>query len=289
MNPIRYQMMRLWLRCYRFQMLPIANRFFKNASSGTIVETPFFGFTLPLEVARTTTHRMLSLLSERHVVERSLLARLVRRDDCVCDVGANIGYYLLMFERFAGPGGRVVCIEPEPANLVQLRRVVRENAFSNVEVLPVAAGDRAGRVQLQEGINGRVRLDDDDGCSVAMIKLDSLADRNFTFIKIDIEGFEGQALAGMQNLMRTQAPRLFVEVHPLLLEYGFSVRDVIGLVRAHYQQIRFWAPARSSSAWSKALIRYLPGKGIRELGDANVLLEKCASGEQTEPFWMVCS
>lgn len=39
---------------------------------------------------------------------------MVRRGDHVVDVGANIGYYVLMFESAVGPKGKITAFEPEP-------------------------------------------------------------------------------------------------------------------------------------------------------------------------------
>lgn len=277
----------VWL--YRFQTLTIANWLYRGAPAETVVEVPFAGYTLPVEVARTTMHRLLALLRERQVVERGLLARLIRPGDCVGDVGANIGYYALLFARLAGPSGRVVCLEPEPDNLVQLRRIVERNALPNVEVLPVAAGEQPGQVQLERGMNGHVKLEGDFGCVVPVIALDSLADRRFDVVKIDVEGFEGQVLGGMRQLLQTRPPRLFVEVHPALLRYGYTVRDVFELVQPHYRTIEFWAEAGGPSVWDKVRTRYVPGAAVTRLPDAPTLLAACERGERTTPFWMICT
>ena len=64
-----------------------------------LVKRPFAGGDLFLDLARSQTQRLLWLNGERVVGERSLLASLLRPGMFVVDVGANIGYYLLMLER----------------------------------------------------------------------------------------------------------------------------------------------------------------------------------------------
>ena len=285
---LAFRLLRGWARVFRFRTLQAGNRYFRGWGADEVLTVPFAGYVLPLNVGRTTMHRMLALNGERLVAERGLIARLVRRGDRVCDVGANIGYYTLLFERLVGPEGKVVAIEPEPDNLAQLRRLVEVNGFTNVEILPVAAGEAPGEVLLERGLNGLVRLEGNYDLRVPVIAIDALADRACDVVKIDIEGFEGQALAGMRETIARRAPRLFVEVHPGMLRYGYTVRAVVAMVLPHYKTVRFWEESRGGSPVAKLLNRYWPGHDVRELRDRDALLASCEGGGREQPFWMIC-
>ena len=280
--------MRLLLRLVRVRDLALAERYFRGVPAGSVIPTPLFGHTLPLDVSRSTTHRLLCLQQERFIAERGLVGALARPGDCVVDVGANIGYYLLLFQSRVGAAGRVVCVEPEPTNLGELRRCIAANGFSNVELLAAAAGAARGEVVLREGLNGRVETGGGEGRTVPMIPLDSLCDRRPALVKIDIEGFEGQALAGMAQMLGTLAPALFVEVHPRLLNYGYAVRDVVGLAQPHYARVEFWEPADQGSLIQRLRARYCSSRAVRRIVDEAALLADCDTGRRTDPFWMIC-
>src|SRR5690349_11276470 len=124
---IRYRLGRLRAGVWRFRSLRFAEHLFAGARSASVVDRPFFGYRLYLDVSRSNVQRMLYLEGERFLPEVPLLASLVAPGMHVVDVGANIGYYLLFLARRVGPEGSVTCIEPEPDNLIELERNLRGN------------------------------------------------------------------------------------------------------------------------------------------------------------------
>jgi FkbM family methyltransferase len=111
---------------------------------------------------------------------------------------------------------RVVAIEPQPALVRTLRLLYGRDR--NVTVEPVALGDHAGSVELQLNIdNPTVSTASDEFVAAArgapgwddqawtrritvpMTTLDALIARHGVpaFLKVDVEGFEAQVLAGL--------------------------------------------------------------------------------------------
>jgi FkbM family methyltransferase len=148
--------------------------------------------------------------------ETALLKQHVRRGDVVLDLGANIGYYTLLFADLVGPEGRVFAFEPDPTNFDLLTRNVRRNGCANVVPVAAAVGERGGtlRLYLCEDNRGDHRAyDSGDGrpsVEVDVVRLDDYLrdfDRPIAFVKMDIQGSEAAALAGMAGLLRRN-PRL---------------------------------------------------------------------------------
>jgi FkbM family methyltransferase len=142
-----------------------------------------------------------------------LYARFVKRGDLVFDVGSHVGDRIAAFRRL---GARVVACEPQPALVKTLRLIYGRDAGVIIE--PVAVGANAGEIEL------RINLDNPTVSTaspefvqasqgapgwegqvwgkrikVAMATLDTLIARHGmpAFMKIDVEGFEAQALAGL--------------------------------------------------------------------------------------------
>ena len=154
---------------------------------------------------------------ERRAAMDRLYRRFVQPGDLVFDIGAHVGDRIASFRRF---GARVVAVEPQPA-LVKTLRVLygRDRA---VVIEPVAIARSAGMLELRLNIDNptvstasQAFLRAADGAPgwegqawtkavrVPAITLDALLTRYGmpAFIKIDIEGFEAEALAGL-----TRAP-----------------------------------------------------------------------------------
>ena len=62
----------------------------------------------------------------------------------VFDVGANVGFLSVILARLVGPGGKVVSLEPLPANAEMIERNARNNGFSQLSVRREAAGAADG-------------------------------------------------------------------------------------------------------------------------------------------------
>jgi FkbM family methyltransferase len=148
--------------------------------------------------------------------ETELLKQHVRRGDVVLDVGANIGYYSLLFARLVGPEGKVFAFEPDPTNFGLLTRNVRRNGYANVVAVPAAVGDRTGKLRLylcEDNRGDHRTYDSGDGrpsVEVDVVRLDDYLkdfERPVAFVKMDVQGSEPAALAGMDGLLRRN-PRL---------------------------------------------------------------------------------
>jgi FkbM family methyltransferase len=285
--PIWARLARLRAFLWRFHTLPFAERLFATVSSPCVFARPFAGHTLRVDVSRTNTHRLLYLEGERFVAERFLLRQLLRRGMRVVDVGANIGYFLLLFEQSIGPEGSIVCLEPEPDNAVELERNIRNNSFTNVELLRLAAGDEDGLVSLTPGINGVVKPDGSGSITVQIRRLDSLLQGRVDFIKIDVEGFEHQVLRGAERVLRDRQPTLVVEVHPGLIPNPAGVAEIFSLLTSVYPTVEAYRTAALRHYWTYVTTRYWQLGTLEKLADLDALAKACASRRQSDPFWVV--
>lgn len=177
---------------------------------------------------------------------RKWLHRLLAPGKIFVDVGANIGFHTALAARRVGPSGRVVAVEPTPENLLFLRANLAANRLDHVEVLPYAAGSRAGRSRLylhRQGTLNTLHPSASHGASesieVEVKPLDELVRGPIDVVKIDTEGAEIEVLQGMSRLLAENPsvsvlvewnrPRLALAGHrfedlPKLLETrGFTV------------------------------------------------------------------
>lgn len=123
------------------------------------------------------------------------IREVVRPEMNVWDVGANVGYYAL---GFCALGARVWAFEPEPRNLIDLRRHIDINCV-NAQIVDAAVSDHVGTANFSgHGATGRIS---DTGRIVRAVTLDSLSFPHPHVVKIDIEGGELAALRGAAQLI----------------------------------------------------------------------------------------
>ena len=154
------------------------------------------------------------------------------------DIGAHYGLFALAAHRFGGNGARVVCIEASPKAAAVLRANLYANSAANVTVLNVAMGATDGTLEmLSTGPAGSdyfvsVPAGRSDTVSVRQLSLPSaLRETGLrpTHVKMDIEGFEDDVIAGALDVLRELRPILFLELHGGYLRA--RQRDPAGVIR----------------------------------------------------------
>jgi FkbM family methyltransferase len=150
---------------------------------------------------------------------------LIAPGDTVVDIGAHWGYFTLLAARQCGEGGKVVAFEPDPRNYSILLRNVQANRLNNVSALQAAVTDRTGEGTLHLASNSSMHSLYELGSDlragevgVSCVTLDDLAEKvpiQPSLIKMDIEGGEPRAYAGMRSLLaRFRRINMIVEFLP---------------------------------------------------------------------------
>jgi FkbM family methyltransferase len=173
---------------------------------------------------------------ERHMAE--LFAQAVPAGGLVLDVGAHLGYFTLLAAR---GGADVIAVEPNPRTLALLRTNVRANgAEPRVTIVPAALAAAPGRARFHLSLAGDTsslhgQQDTASDIEVEVTTADAIvAGRAVDVIKIDVEGGELDALAGMAGTIAAASPdlRVFAECNPDALERaGGSAAALVARLR----------------------------------------------------------
>ena len=153
-------------------------------------------------------------------------------DSVFVDVGANFGWYTCILSKLAGESGAVYAIEPDADNIDLLNRNIAKNELNNVIVFPYGVSNVESELRLHKapitnpGMHSFVtkshtpaRTDDQ---LVKVKTLDQLlADvpGRITLMKMDIEGFEVNALQGAKKTLE-RCDSLLIEYSPGFLKAG---------------------------------------------------------------------
>lgn len=176
--------------------------------------------------------------------ETELAKKHVKEGDVVLDIGANIGYYTLIFAKLVGPKGRVYAFEPDPYNFALLKKNVEMNRYKNVILIQKAVSNKKekARLYMNKENKGDSRIfnshDGSNSIEIESIRLDDYFkdhDVKIDFIKMDIEGSEGVLLEGMPNLLKKNKKiKIVTEFWPYGLEMsGTKSKDYIKSLTNH--------------------------------------------------------
>ena len=153
--------------------------------------------------------------------EIAFVRALVRPGMQALDIGANYGVYALTMARRLGPEGRLWAFEPASATAAWLRCSLRDNGFSNIEVVEAALSDHEGTAWLSLDDNAELNAlaKAPAGGDTEAVRLTTLDDcaarqawRDISFVKLDAEGEELAIVRGGRQFFREQSPLVMFEL-----------------------------------------------------------------------------
>lgn len=168
--------------------------------------------------------------------QMKLLHALIAPADVVWDVGAHYGYMTLAAARRVGSAGQVQAFEPSSRNRRILARHLAWNRVGNATIHPYALSSSDGEASFGGGSTSRSHA---LGAGTERVQVRTAASlvrssecQAPSFMKIDVEGAEGEVIEGATEILSPTA-RLLIAVHPseadrkcsvLLAELGFGLR-----------------------------------------------------------------
>lgn len=171
---------------------------------------------------------------------RRTLEKFLARGCTFVDIGANEGYFSVIGRKLVGDAGRVVAVEPQSRLLPILEENFRLNAVTEVQLVHGAVSNAPGKANLHispDTNTGSTSLDRSTSYSLPteqteVMTLTELFSRHAVvradLVKMDIEGFEYEAILGSRELFTAGRIKAFaLELHPPRIERrGLKVADI---------------------------------------------------------------
>jgi FkbM family methyltransferase len=147
----------------------------------------------------------------------------------VYDCGANVGYFSVILARLVGPTGRVFAFEPSPNSVECLSAAIALNGYSHLTIVPKAVWSGTEALRFARGPQDKSLVSDhvegvfgESSAADSYVEISATSLDEFVyiegnpppdFIKVDIEGSEGKAIAGACRLLAEHRPSLLLEIH----------------------------------------------------------------------------
>lgn len=167
-----------------------------------------------------------------------------RRGEVVADIGAHVGYYTTIL---GAAGAKVIACEMHPDLLLEVKRNLWANQLDRAHVINAAVGNYDGLIfNVRFNPTPGLRVEDSiatpppDALEKAVydpvpcMRLDTLFARDGaipSLIKIDIEGYEFEALKGASAMIARGQTRFLIEFHPHAVEnFGHQPAEILTMV-----------------------------------------------------------
>ncbi len=137
--------------------------------------------------------------------------------ETVVDCGAYDGTSILAFAEAMRMSGLEMtapayALEPDAANRERLKKNCA--SIPDFRIVPLGAWDARTTLHFADGSGATSRILDDGGIALEVDRLDNLfADVSVTYIRMDIEGAEMNALIGAESMVRRLQPKLGIAAY----------------------------------------------------------------------------
>jgi len=185
---------------------------------------------------------------EPHMV--AFFQKILRPGMRTVDIGANMGFYSMVFAEAVGPDGRVYAFEPRSDNCRLLLLSAARNGFHNIRLHPLALsspGQSYLTLTPAIGTNSSTNVAGDVANPATFIvpaaALDDVINEPIDLIKADIEGAEYKAFRGGERLITVHRPIVTSEFSLEMLRRvsGIDGWDLIKwLVGLDYRAFVIW-------------------------------------------------
>ena len=154
--------------------------------------------------------------------------KLINKGDVVIDIGANLGYYSMLFADWTGPSGKVYAVEPVPVYNKIFNEIA--NKHNNIVLYPYALGAEEKTIEMVSSPNKGYlstgflhvydsqrdgKIEEEEFRFESLMKMPSKLFSSLNkidYIKSDIEGFEYIVLASMKEIIQKHTPIIQVEI-----------------------------------------------------------------------------
>ena len=169
-------------------------------------------------------------------------------DEVFVDCGAFDGDTIGGFIRRQASFGRIIAFEPDPANMQNLQRRVSalpEAMQTRIALMRLAVGSHRGKVPFR-AMGTDLSAVGSGALEIDCLPLDeALEDCTPTYIKMDIEGSELQALTGAQKIIKRTLPVLAICAY----HHQSDLWQIPLFIRAMFDDYRLYLRPHGSEGW----------------------------------------
>ena len=157
------------------------------------------------------------IVDERQYFDEDIVQ--LQDGEAFVDAGSlDLGTTRIFMEKMKQKGcavEKVWAFEPDDSNYCDCEKALIEKGMEKVELMKMGLWCRNTNLAFQcdELAGSHIVESDEGGTQVKVVALDSCVQEKVTFIKMDIEGAEYEALKGAERLIRKYKPKLAVSIY----------------------------------------------------------------------------
>ena len=195
---------------------------YKNFFSKKFIKKRILNFSMFLNPFDKGISRTLILFGEREIDHLIILKKILKKNMRIFDIGANIGYYILLQRQFISKSSKIIAIEPLKDNVDLLNLNLKLNNENNITVLHGGVSNTTGKKNFYKSTHSNLGTfnplkikSKKDFISIKTFKLTDLFNKFFypDLIRMDVEGHEVEIFDNIVKNKLKKYPMICFETH----------------------------------------------------------------------------
>jgi FkbM family methyltransferase len=158
--------------------------------------------------------KMIDHMSKRQYFDLKELKTDLSPEEVFVDAGSfdgkTAGYFMEWCNR---QYEKIWLFEPDKKNQEKCIMTMQAEGCKNYKVIKKGLWDREEVLRFQCSFNGSSKIEETGEFEIEVVSLDEIIKEKVTFIKMDIEGSEYQALSGAGRIIKQHKPKLAISVY----------------------------------------------------------------------------
>ncbi len=152
------------------------------------------------------------------------------------DCGAFDGDTALSLSMQKGKAQSIACFEPDSQNFIKLCSNLRKQRVAAEQILfPCGVWEMSEMLRFRSGVQSTSGISEAGDTYIQCVAIDDvIPDFNPTFIKMDVEGAEYEALLGAQKTIQGSAPDLAISVYHRI-EHMWEIPLLVQSINPNYK------------------------------------------------------
>lgn len=161
-------------------------------------------------------------------------------DDVFVDAGGFDGDTTELFCKNAPRYKRVYLFEPSPANIAAAQK--RLASHRDIVFMPIGVSDRQGTLSFDPNAGSASAMHGEGALQINVDTIDRMVTEPVSFIKMDLEGWEMNALKGCRQHILVDKPKLAIAVYHQashfreIMDYILEINPTYTVRLGHYTQ-----------------------------------------------------
>jgi len=158
--------------------------------------------------------KLIDEMSKRQYFDLPVLKEKQTENEVFVDGGSFDGRTSVAFKDWCnGNYKKVYAFEPDPNNQVKCKQLLSENCKNRYEIIPTGLWNEKTELCFEAISNGSSKVAEGGSIRINVACLDDMISDEVTFIKLDVEGSEYQAILGAQKTIKKYKPKLAISIY----------------------------------------------------------------------------